>query len=247
MNRVTWLGHSTVLLELGGTRLLTDPVLRGRLAHLVRVSPAVDPAAYERLDAVLISHLHHDHLDEPSLRLIDRSVRLVVPRGAGPRARRLRFEDVVELGAGEEASVGEVVVTAVDAVHNNRRIPGGDRAQPIGFLVAGGGARIYFAGDTDLFEGMAELADPPLDIALLPVWGWGPWLGPGHLDPAGAARAAALLRPRIAVPIHWGTLYPRAMKRLMPRQLHEPPERFRELVTGMRVEVLEPGGSLELG
>ena len=78
----------------------------------------------------------------------------------------------------------------------------GRPADALGYVIAGGGRRVYFAGDTELFEEMSELR--PIDLALLPVWGWGPSLNPGHLDPAGAARALALLRPRVAVPIHWG-------------------------------------------
>ena len=250
MRRLTWLGHSTVLLDLGGTRLLTDPVLRSRLAHLVRVAPAIDPARTEGLDAVLISHLHHDHFDEPSLRMLDPSTALLVPRGAGARARRLGFEQVTELSPGEETGVGAAVVRAVPAVHGGRRGLRGELAEAIGFVVEGGGARVYFAGDTDLFEAMEELAEPPLDAALIPVWGWGPSLGPGHLDPERAAGALALLAPRVAVPIHWGTLYPRGMRRLRPRQLSEPPERLRAraavVAPGTLVEVLEPGGTLDL-
>ena len=73
-------------------------------------------------------------------------------------------------------------------------------------MIEGDGRRVYFAGDTDLFDGMADLA--PVDVALLPIWGWGPTMGPGHMDPARAAQAAALLRARLAIPIHWGTYYP---------------------------------------
>src|SRR5262249_26534095 len=84
------------------------------------------------------------------------------------------------------------------------------RSKALGYLIAGS-RHVYFAGDTDLFGGMAELA--PVDVALLPVWGWGPRLPAGHLDPCRAAEALTLLRPRAAVPIHWGTFTPwRAQK-----------------------------------
>jgi L-ascorbate metabolism protein UlaG (beta-lactamase superfamily) len=251
VNRVTWLGHSTALIELGGTRLLTDPVLRGRLAHLVRVAPPVDPPLFADLDAVLISHLHHDHFDEPSLRKLDRATRLIVPAGAEARVRRLGFEQVTEVEAGAAVEVSSVSVQAVPAIHDLGRGPRSGEAGAIGFIAAGDGARVYFAGDTDIFDAMAELADPPLDVALIPVWGWGPTLGKGHLDPDEAAAALALLCPRVAVPIHWGTLYPRGLRRLRPRQLEDPPERMRRkaavLAPATRVEILAPGGSLELG
>ena len=73
-------------------------------------------------------------------------------------------------------------------------------------MIEGGGRSVYFAGDTDVFEEMADLA--PVDVALLPIWGWGPSMGPGHMDPARAAEAARLLDARVAIPIHWGTYFP---------------------------------------
>jgi L-ascorbate metabolism protein UlaG (beta-lactamase superfamily) len=233
-----------VLLELGGVRLLTDPVLRRNVIHLRRHGPV--PETPGRLDAVLLSHLHYDHTHLPSLRLLDRQVRVLAPRGAGAWLRRAGFRDAEELAAGARAEVGGVDVTAVPALHDDRRRPaGGVRARPIGFVV-GGERRMYFAGDTDLFEEMAELA--PLDVALLPVAGWGPKLGAGHLDPERAARAVAVMRPRLAVPIHWGTLSPRYTK--LGPWFSEPPHAFAaqvaELAPDVEVRVISPGESVEL-
>jgi L-ascorbate metabolism protein UlaG (beta-lactamase superfamily) len=238
---VTWLGHATVLLELGGVRLITDPVLRQRVAHLRRQVPP--PAPPGRLDAVLLSHLHRDHLDLPSLRGLDEVGVVIVPRGAGHAVRGIR-DAVVELAAGDELDVGGVRVRAVEAIHDGRRSPAGRAADAVGFIVQES-ARIYFAGDTERFDAMAGFA--PLDVALLPVWGWGPTLGPGHMDPEEAAAAAALLAPDVAIPIHWGTLTAPALRRSDPE---EPPRRFRErcaeLAPGTRVELLRPGESLAL-
>jgi L-ascorbate metabolism protein UlaG (beta-lactamase superfamily) len=233
-----------VLLEHGGVRLLTDPVLRRRVIHLRRHGPVPEPPG--RLDAVLLSHLHYDHVDLPSLRLLDRHVRVLAPRGAGAWLRRAGFRDTEELAAGARTTVGGVAVTAVPALHDDRRRPvGGVRAAPIGFVV-GEERRVYFAGDTDLFEEMAELA--PLDVALLPVAGWGPKLGSGHLDPERAARAAAAMRPRLAVPIHWGTLSPGYSKR--GAWFTDPPHAFAaqvaELAPDVEVRVISPGESVEL-
>jgi L-ascorbate metabolism protein UlaG (beta-lactamase superfamily) len=245
VSHVTWIGHATALIELGGTRLLTDPLLRGRLGHLRRHGPPPAAAAIERLDGILISHLHLDHLDLPSLRRLSRDTRLLVPRGAGAFLRRHGFPHAEELAAGEAAEVAGLPVAAVRAVHDGRRRPYGAEADAIGF-VAGG--RVYFAGDTDLFDAMAELAG--IDVALLPVWGWGPSLGEGHLDPEGAARAAALVRPRLAIPIHWGTFYPRLLARFRPDRLTDPPHEFAAAVALLApevdVRVLEPGESAAL-
>lgn len=247
-DRVTWVGHATVLAEIEGTRLITDPVLRARVGPLRRHGAPPAPGATEKLDAVLISHLHHDHADLPSLRRVDREVPVLAAPGAGQLLERQGFLAVTELAPGESSRVGKVVVTAVEARH-----PGGGRferrSEAVGFLLAGGGRRIYFAGDTDLFDGMADLR-PGLDLALLPIWGWGPSLGAGHLDPERAARAAALLAPRIAVPIHWGTLYPLGLARLRPDPLRAPAREFaarmRDLAPQVEARVLAPGESTSL-
>jgi L-ascorbate metabolism protein UlaG (beta-lactamase superfamily) len=240
--RITWLGHATVLVELGGARLLTDPVLRSRVAHLRRRGPA--PDAPERIDAVLVSHLHYDHLDLPSLRRVDCS-RALVPAGAASLLRGAGFARVEELRAGEATEVGGVRVEATHSEHDGARRPRGPAAPPVGFVVRGERS-IYFAGDTDLFEGMAELG--PVDIALLPVAGWSPKLGPGHLDPHRAARAAALVRARVAVPIHWGTLHP--LTRARGAWFTDPPIEFAaqvaELAPGVEARTLAPGESLDL-
>jgi L-ascorbate metabolism protein UlaG (beta-lactamase superfamily) len=231
-----------VLIELGGVRLLTDPVLRSRVVHLRRHGAV--PATPDEVDAVLLSHLHHDHVDLPSLRQLTTRPRLICPRGAAAFLARAGF-DAEELSAGEETRVGGVVVHATPAEHDGRRHPLGPQADAIGFVLRGERS-VYFAGDTDLFDGLAELG--PVDVALIPVAGWAPALGPGHLDPERAARAVELLRPRIAVPIHWGTLHPRWVQR--GDWFREPPRRFAaqvaERAPEVEVRVLAVGESLEL-
>jgi L-ascorbate metabolism protein UlaG (beta-lactamase superfamily) len=242
---VTYAGHATVLIELDGVRLLTDPVLGAWLGPLHRQGPAPGAELVEGLDAVLISHLHRDHADPRSLRRIGAGVPLIVPAGTRDFFAGQGLGEVVELGAGESHALGPVTVTATRADHEIGRR--GVVADPVGFLVEGT-RRVYFAGDTDLFDGMADFGD--LDLALLPVWGWGPNLGPGHMNPERAARAAALLRPRIAVPIHWGTFYPAGLSRHRPRPLSGPPREFAARVAAVapevRVEILAPGSTLPL-
>lgn len=241
-NRLTYVGHATALVEIDGVRLLTDPVLRSRVGPLRRHGALPPPGTASNLDAVLISHLHRDHADLPSLRRIGRDVPMLVPRGAGKLLERRGFSAVSELAPGDRRLVGAVSVTAVEARHAGGR-QGARDARAIGYLLDGG-CRIYFAGDTDLFEGMERLGRD-LDLALLPIWGWGPTLGPGHLDPERAARAAALLSPRLVVPIHWGTLYPLGLARFRPGPMSAPPREFaahlHRLAPGVEVRVLEPG------
>jgi len=244
---VTWAGHSTVLIELDGIRLLADPVLGERVGPLRRIAKPVAPAVTERIDAVLVSHLHADHADLRSLARIGRSVPILAPPGAARWLTRNGLRDVRELGAGEQASIGPVRLSTTPAAHDGRRWPVGASTDAVGF-VARGSLSCYFAGDTDLFPGMADIAGP-IDLALLPVWGWGPTLGPGHLDPARAATAAALIAPRVAVPIHWGTFTLRWPAR-PPANPELPARRFAALVArdspSVQVRVLAVGQRTEL-
>ena len=245
--QITWVGHATVLIEIDGVRVLTDPLLRGRVGPLVRVAPPPDAEVVRDIAAVLVSHLHHDHLDPPSLRRIGATV--LAPHGAGAWLRRHGVANVRELRVGDEAEVGSVRVRAVTATHDNRRLRLGPTADPLGFTVHGS-RDVYFAGDTDLFDEMGRLHSGTLHAALLPVWGWGPTLGPGHLDPERAAKAAALIAPRVAIPIHWGSLA--LPKPLRGQAASDRPAR--EFVVaaareapGVEVRVLRPGQSTTVG
>lgn len=241
---ITYVGHATVLVDLAGVKLLTDPLLRNRVTHLRR-AVKVDSTTLRGVDAALISHLHYDHLDLPSLQRLGRELPVVVPRGVGGLVRRKGGRtNVLELAEGERVEIGAVTVRATHADHDTGRLPFGIKADPLGFLFEGDGRSIYFAGDTDIFEGMADLG--PVDVALLPIWGWGPTMGPGHMDPVRAAQAAALLGARLAIPIHWGTYYPIHLGvRGVPAFLDTPPAVFeqalREYAPGTELCVLRPG------
>lgn len=247
MRRITWLGHATVLIETdSGARLLTDPLLRGRVAHLRRHAPVPAADALGGIDAVLVSHVHHDHLDRPSLRtLAAPATEIVLPAGGRRLVGGLGFGAVREAASGLLLPVGAAEVEVVPAWHPTRRWPRSPQLDALGYLVEG----IWFAGDTDLHERMAELRGR-VEVALVPIWGWGPSLGPGHLDPAGAARAVALVQPRIAIPIHWGTYLPYGLARRHGGLLTSPAGDFERAVAaaapGTRVETLAPGTVLEL-
>lgn len=246
--RLTFLGHSTVLIEVDELRILTDPVLRDGLGPVRRQVRAVLPELFADLDAIFISHGHHDHFDPPSLRRIPGRPTVIVPRGFARLAARLDLGPVEEVEPGDRLTIDRVHFEVVHAQHSGRREPFGPVGPAMGCVVAGSRV-VYFPGDTDLFAGMGALAGR-LDVALLPVWGWGPSIGDGHMNPVRAAAAAAILRPRVAVPIHWGTFYPAGMRRVVPRGFDEPGRAFaaaaRALAPDVPVRVIAPGEELDL-
>lgn len=245
--RIMYVGHATVLVDMDGMRVLTDPLLRSRVVHLRRVGK-VNTSALHDIDAVLISHLHYDHLDIRSLERLGRDVLLVVPRGAGTFLERKGFSSVIELAADEELRLGPLAVRGTRAVHDAGRLPFGTRAEAMGHVIEGTRS-VYFAGDTDLFEGLASLA--PVDVALVPIWGWGPSIGPGHMNPREAAEAVRMLGASVAIPIHWGTYFPiHVGLRGRPAFLEGPAVAFtahmRELAPDADVRVLRPGQETNL-
>jgi L-ascorbate metabolism protein UlaG (beta-lactamase superfamily) len=256
-----FVGHSTVRVELAGRTVLTDPLLAPTVGLLRRVVPLPDRSAWAGVDVVLISHLHGDHLHIPSLRRLGTGIRIVVPRGGGGWLRGRGFARVDELSAGEALSDGDLRITAVRAEHSGHRwgprSTHGPDTEAIGFLLEGDGACVYVSGDTGLYDGMKLIGERGVDVALLPVWGWGPTLGPGHLDPVGAAQAAALIQPRIAVPVHWGTLtvagmtaVPSPLRGRMRQLLVDPPHAFATEVAARglatRVVIAPPGSAVDL-
>jgi L-ascorbate metabolism protein UlaG (beta-lactamase superfamily) len=241
--RITYVGHATVHVEAGETRVLTDPFLRLRLAHLRRIVPLPPLDSLSRPDVVLISHAHFDHLDVPSLRML-RPPLVVVPRGCWRLARRAGAQEVIEVAPGQELSVGTTSLRALRLAHDGRRYPLSAARETVGYVVEAD-RRALVAGDTALFDGMSEF--PRVDVALLPVWGWGRRLGPGHMGPVEAAQAAARMKPRAAIPIHWGTL-------AGPRVpwLNDPARPAREFArhagaAGVQVRIVPPGSSIEIG
>jgi len=143
----------------------------------------------------------------------------------------------------DEVDLGAVEVRVTHAEHASSRRMGMGRTQPVGYVIAGS-RTVYFAGDTDLFPAMGNLGK--IDVALLPVAGWGPRLPAGHLDPARAVQALELIEPRIAVPIHWGTYAPWRP----PRGADTNAKTFAEIAAtvtpAVDVRVLRPGQSCPL-
>ena len=248
--QVTWWGHSTTWLTDSGVSLLTDPVLTNRLAHLRRTA-GDRPDLPGPPDAVLLSHLHADHFHLPSLRAVPGEPVLIVPRGAADfvahglgaaAARRC-----VELAPGDSTTVGPVTVHAVPANHPGDRGPWSKAsAVALGFVVVGA-TRTWYAGDTGLFDEMSRLA--PLDLALIPVGGWGPTLhAHGHLDAERGAEALRRVRARWAVPVHYGTFWPLGLGRYRRHMFDGPGDEFArhaaEVAPESRVRVLRHGETL---
>ena len=211
---VTWWGHSSATVELGGLRIAVDPLLVDRLAHLRRWGASPDDAACD-VDVVLVSHQHADHLHVPSLRRFAPDVPVVGPTGSERLLARAGARDVRTLAPGGAVDVGGLRVEALAATHPGKRHPL-DRGPgvAIGFRFAAGGRSCWYPGDTGLRDDMADI--DPVDLALVPVGGWGPTLPDTHLSPVTGAEAVRRVGARHAVPVHWGTFWPVGLERLAP-------------------------------
>jgi L-ascorbate metabolism protein UlaG (beta-lactamase superfamily) len=246
--RLTFLGHSTVLIEVDDLRILTDPILREGVGPVRRQVRAILPDLFANLDAIFISHGHHDHFDPPSLRRIPGKPTVILPRGFGRLGAKLGLGPVEEVGPGDRLTIERVHFEVTHAEHSGRREPLGPSGPAIGCVVQGSRS-VYFPGDTDLFPAMGDLIGR-LDVAMLPVWGWGPTIGDGHMNPVRAAAAAAILRPGLAIPIHWGTFYPAGMRRVAPGPFDEPGRAFEAALArfapDVAARVLAPGESMDV-
>ena len=211
---IRWLGHATTVVDLGGARLVTDPLLRRHLGPLRRVGPRPEPAWWGGTTASLLSHLHLDHADLPSLRRLRDAPVLAGPDAAAWCARHgLAAVALSDEWSAVSPDHRDVQVRLVRADHTSRPLPGRPR-EAYGFLLRHGADVVWFAGDTSLYSDMdqlPELAGAPISLAMLPIHGWGPRLSAGHMDAEQAAEAAELSEARRVVPIHWGTFHPLAM------------------------------------
>ena len=249
---ITWLGHSTVVIDLDRVRVLTDPLLRANAGPLRRLGARPDPALWQDPDAVLISHLHYDHAELGSLRLLGRTPILTDERNVA-WLRKRRLPSAVPVFTDRWVNLGgEVEALQVRADHHSRPLPHRPNATH-GHLVRGPSGRVWVAGDTSLYAEMAalpELAGGPIDVAFVPIWGWGPRLSAGHMDPEDAALAVAACGARFAVPVHWGTLHPPFMTAFTRSWLHRPGRQFAEAVarhaSACVPVLLEPGESRSL-
>jgi L-ascorbate metabolism protein UlaG (beta-lactamase superfamily) len=254
--KITYIGHATLLIELAGVRLLTDPNFDPKLGRILpRVSaPGIALADLPALDALLLTHAHADHLSFDSLERLPRSIPLYAPPVIARWLRRLGFDHAAPLAPGESVRVGRVTVHAASATHRGNRY-GFDRwRSSANMYLLDGGRTVFFAGDTALVDDTHHLVERvlwaggrELDVALLPI-GYAPWWKPGfskgHLTHEDALALFERLRARVLMPYHWGTF------RHVTATAHDAIRRLRDRLASHHlaasVRIVEPGEALEL-
>lgn len=216
-NALTWIGHGTLLLRIAGRTVLIDPVWTKDVTPVPPLGPRrlVPPAlpleALPELDLVLVTHDHFDHLDERALGWLARrgDPPTLVPLGVGPLARRAGLTHVAETDWHERARVGGLEVTFVPALHASGRHLAQDDTLWGGFVLAGGGRRVWVSGDSAFGPHLAAIGARygPFDLAVLFVGGYAPRhvAGAAHMTPEEWARAAREAQALAVVPVHWGT------------------------------------------
>jgi L-ascorbate metabolism protein UlaG (beta-lactamase superfamily) len=222
--RLTWLGHASWLVQGAGASVLIDPVLGPSISGFIRrnAGPGLTADQLPRIDASLVTHNHYDHLDLPTLMAVGAPV--VAGLGTRPDLRDLRC---IELAWWERHQVGGLTLTFIPSQHWSRRgLADVNRALWGGFVVEGGGVRVYHAGDSAYFEGFGEIGRrfPELDAALLPIGAYDPewFMRSQHMNPEEAVQAFLDLGARRLVAMHWGTF------KLTDEPLDEPPRRLRQ-------------------
>jgi L-ascorbate metabolism protein UlaG (beta-lactamase superfamily) len=248
---LTWVGHATWLVRLGGQTVLTDPVWSDSLGPGVRrnVRPGI---ALEEVGptVVVVSHNHRDHLDAPTIRRLGKAPVYVVPAGLGPFFTRKGADKVIELEWWGNTRVGDLEIHFVPSQHWSQRGPG-DKNETLwgGYVLAGNDRKVYFAGDTAWFNGFREIGRrfPGIDAALLPIGAYDPewFMRVQHMNPEDAVNAFKSLGARLFCAMHWGTF------KLTDEPLDEPPRlleeiRQRERIAPERIWVAAIGESRAL-
>lgn len=254
--KITYIGHATLLIEIGGKRILTDPNFDTKLGRfLPRVSaPGIGLANLPKIDLILLTHAHADHLSFDSLRMIG-DVPLYAPPPVARWIRQRGFSNAFELEVGEELAAGDVRVKVARALHTGNRY-GIDRwrQQTNMYLIDTNYESVFFAGDTALSESSTHLVERTLaaerrrlDVALLPIGyapRWRPGFRKGHLTSLDALTLFERLEARYFIPYHWGTF--RHITSTPYSAIDELREHILTHTRGSDVKVLEPGESFQL-
>ncbi|UCD85207.1 MAG: MBL fold metallo-hydrolase [Deltaproteobacteria bacterium] len=240
----TFIGHSSVLIELGGLNLITDPNFRRFLFTIWRRSKVgLRVKDLPPLNIILISHGHYDHMSLSALKKFPREAVVIIPPGLEKYPRRLGFPDVRVIRWWENTEIKGTKVFAVPARHFSGRSPWHRGSLYQGYIVQGT-KTVYFAGDTGFFQEMERLGERfSIDLAFLPIGAYKPWSVFGHhMTPEDAIEAMERLRAKRMVPIHWGAF------KLAFESMKEPPERLlraaRKKGVDSRISILKPGEQL---
>ncbi len=223
---LTWVGHATFLVQLGGRSALIDPVMSESIAAgLVRrnVAPGLSWAALPRIDVVLVTHNHRDHMDAPTLKTLGPDPVYVVPQGLGRWFERAGLRRVLEMAWWQREEVEGLGITFVPAEHWSRRgLLDINATWWGGYVIERGGLRVYHSGDTAWFDGFALIGERcgAIQAAMLPIGAYAPrwFMRRQHMDPADAVRAFCALGAARFVAMHWGTF------KLTDEDLREPPQ-----------------------
>ncbi len=222
---LTWIGHASYLVQLGGRSALIDPVMSPSIAGgMVKrnVAPGLAWEALPRIDLVLVTHNHRDHMDAPTLRRLGPDPVYVVPQGLGRWFARAGLRRVVEMGWWQRERIEGLDVTFVPAEHWSRRgLLDTNESWWGGYVLERDGLRVYHSGDTAWFDGFALIGQKcgAIDAAMLPIGAYAPrwFMQRQHMDPFDAVRAFEALGARRFVAMHWGTF------KLTDEHLAEPP------------------------
>lgn len=255
--RLTYIGHATLLLEFGDKRILTDPNFDPKLGGFLRrvAAPGIALDALPKLDAILLTHAHADHLSFDSLNALPSDIPLFAPPAVERWLRKLGYTQAVALAPSEEVALGEVTIHAASAKHLGARY-GYDRWRSAAnmYLLDAGRASVFFAGDTALTPDSHRMVHEKLvdrgrrlDVALLPI-GHAPWWKPGfrtgHMTSEDALVLFDRLGARFMIPYHWGTF------NHVTAGAHDAIRVLRRLLDGHQhaelVKIIEPGGTFEI-
>lgn len=241
---VSFIGHSTTLINLYGSLILTDPNFSHRIGVLNRriVAPGLNASELPPLDLILISHAHLDHFDRKSLKALPKDAILILPKNTSDLVQGINFKDVIEMGWGDEVKVKEVTIKAFRPAHWGRRLPWEEIGRGYNaYIISKGGKAILFAGDTAYTPAIGREAKGYRPaFAILPIGAYQPELWhKNHANPEEALQMFLEAQAEYLVPIHWGTF----IQSLEP--IKEPLERLRaearRLGLEQRVFFLVPG------
>lgn len=244
--RVTWLGHSTTLIEIDGHRVLTDPIWSHQVTPVTGIGPVryYPPLAtlmeLGNLDAVLISHDHYDHMDEPTVMQLSKlGITFVVPLGVGSHLEYwgVPLAQVREMDWWESTKFGDLEIACTPARHaSGRHIFDKDRNLWASYSILGPQHRVFYSGDTGLFKGMRDIGAKygPFDLAMVEVGQYNPAWPDWHIGPEQAVTAVQMVRAKVFLPIHWGLLT------LAYHGWTEPIERARAAAHKEGVEIATP-------